>query len=233
MSKLEGIRWFKTQFVGSISTGIRNTPFTLNLLSAIAVQESYSDAWGLLYTSTPVADVLKRCVGDSLDYPSRSGTAFPKNRGALEAMTKPNGKRMFTIARAALVDLAQYSKGYKKAAKNQDKFCHAFGIFQYDIQFFPTNPDFFLQQRWANFGDCLSLCLAELGSVLKTLYGANKNTLSLEEMVYVAIGYNIGAKKVKVGKGFDQGFRDGDGTYYGQNIWDNLHLAQAVPDPGS
>jgi hypothetical protein len=38
-------------------------------------------------------------------------------------------------------------------------------------------------------------------------------------------------KKVRVGHEFKQGFKSSDGKYYGENIWDYLHLATTVPDP--
>ncbi len=33
---------------------------------------------------------------------------------------------------------------YSKVAKLPHKFCHGYGIFQYDLQFFLTDPDYFL-----------------------------------------------------------------------------------------
>jgi hypothetical protein len=230
MSKVEGIRWFKAQFGGLVTDAIGNGPLSLDLITSIAMQESYSDAWGLVYETLPVGDVLKRCVGDSLDYPSRSASAFPKNRAELEKLKEPNGKQAFAIARKALEELASFNKGYKRAARNPDKFCHAFGIFQYDIQFFRMNPQFFLQRRWSDFGECLALCIGELNEVVLAIYGPDKNSLSSEEAAYVAIGYNIGASRVKVGSGFKQGHRDGR-TYYGENILDYLHLASVALTP--
>jgi len=229
MSKLEGMRWFKTNFAAPIRAKIQNTPLTLDLLTAIAVQESFDDAWGLIYQKQNVQDVLVRCVGDTLDSPPRAKDAFPKNRAALEKLKDPDGKQMFKIARAALVDLAAFSKGYAAAAKNANKFCHAYGIFQYDIQYLQRNPDFFLQSGWADFGACLNFCVGELQGVASALY-PGKTILALEEQVYVAIGYNIGPKNVRIGAGFNQGHKDGN-HYYGQNIWDYLHLASTVPDP--
>jgi hypothetical protein len=226
MSKVEGIRWFKHNFSAPITAKLKNTPLTLDLIAAIAVQESFDDAWGLIYQNQKIPDVLMRCVGDTLDAPSRSVSAFPQNRTALEALATPDGKQMFTIARAALVDLATFSRGYKSAVKKDDKFCHAYGIFQYDIQFFQKNSGFFLQKKWSDFGACLELCVGELSSVARTLF-PNKPTLAPEDLVYVAVGYNIGARKVRVGKGFNQGFKSGN-QFYGQNIWDYMHLASTV-----
>jgi|SRR5580704_11403224 hypothetical protein len=227
MTEKEGLIWFKTQFRVPVQAAVAGTPFTVDLISAIAMQESYSDAWGLIYKTMPVAEVLKRCVGDSLDFPSRS-SAFPKNKAALIAASVPNGQQMFDIARDALIMLAGFNHGYNGAAHNPDKFCHGYGIFQYDIQFFrKTNPDFFLQKKWFDLDQCLALCLTELKGVADSLY-AGKTSLTDEQLTYVAIGYNIGASKVKVGAGFKQGHQS-DGIYYGENIDRYMRMSEAIP----
>lgn len=169
MPRIEGMRWFKKQFGDQVNTATSDAPFGINLITAIAVQESYDDAWGLIYSNQPVQQVLTRCVGDVFDSPKRDPKAFPKNRNELEHHGA-DGKRMFRIARAALEDLATFSKGYRAAVKNPNKFCHAFGIFQYDIQFFGDNKDFFLEAQWSDFGRCLSFCVKELRKSAAYLY---------------------------------------------------------------
>ena len=52
---------------------------------------------------------------------------------------------MFRIAHEALVSMAEHVPGYGKVAKLPHKFCHGYGIFQYDLQFFLTDPDYFLE----------------------------------------------------------------------------------------
>jgi hypothetical protein len=64
------------------------------MLTAIAVQETFEN-WGKAFKTIAVADVLAVCVGDILDAPKRSKSAFPNNRAALEAV--PNGKAMFAM----------------------------------------------------------------------------------------------------------------------------------------
>jgi hypothetical protein len=218
----EAIGWFKGQFNNSIQAGVQGTPFTTDLQTAIAMQETYY-IWGDLYKKLPVAEVLKVCVGDTLDAPNRS--AFPTNRVALFSATK--GQEMFNVAREALESVGQYFSRYQEiAAFNSNKFCHGFGIFQYDIQFFQTNPDYFLQRRWHDFDACLAVCLQELKAALKRAYGPNKKALTDEEMVYVAIAYNRGS--VNFSRGFKQGYRDDSGKFYGEHIWEYLQLAKSV-----
>ena len=70
---------------------------------------------------------------------------------------------MFDIARDALLTLAGFNHGYGRVSHSPVKFCHGYGIFQYDIQFFKDeNPDFFLQKKWFSFDECLALALKEL-----------------------------------------------------------------------
>lgn len=226
MTEKEGMTWFKTQFRDQIQAAIAGTPITLDLVTAIAMQESYSDAWGLIFKAMPVAEVLKRCVGDTFDAPNRS--AFPKNRSELVAPAIAHGQDMFNIAREALVMLAGFNHGYSGVSHNPDKFCHGYGIFQYDIQFFKdTDPDFFLQKKWYDFDECLKKCVGELTRVAEKLY-PGQNRLSDEQLTYVAIGYNTGAGKVRVGAGFKQG-HESDGIFYGENIDRYLRLAHTIP----
>jgi hypothetical protein len=225
MPRIEGMRWFKKQFGDQVNAAIADTPFGINLITAIAVQESYDDAWGLIYRDEPVQQVLTRCVGDTLDSPRRDSKAFRKNRNDLEHH-ETDGKRMFGIARAALEDLASFSKGYRSSLKNPNKFCHAFGIFQYDIQFFDGDKQFFLKSQWSDFGRCLHFCMKELEKSAAHLY-PGKAKLTPQEQTYVAIGYNIGPGRVKKNGTFNQGHVS-DGRSYGQNIWDYINLASKV-----
>ena len=225
MSKMtDAIGWFKGEFSAPVRAGLQGTPFSLDMLAAIAMQETYY-IWGDLYQRLSASEVLKLCVGDTLDAPKRS--AFPKNKA--ELLSAPRGDEMFAIAREALESIGQYFSRYHEIARfNPNKFCHGFGIFQYDIQFFRRkNPDYFLKKRWYDFDDCLTVCLQELRTALKSTYGPHKRTLTDQEMVYVAIAYNHGS--VRLDRGFKQGYRDDSGKFYGEHVWEYLHLAKSVP----
>jgi hypothetical protein len=222
MTKMkEAMNWFKSQFKTQIDAGVRGTPFSLDMLTAIAVQETYY-IWGQLYKVMPITEVLKLCVGDTIDAPGRS--AFPKDKAQLLSVAK--GDEMFAIAREALVSMARHIPSYRDAASKPNKFCHGFGIFQYDLQFFKENPDYFLKKRWYIFDECLGVFIVELKDALKRAYGPGKRTLTDEEMVYVAIAYNTGS--VNFTKKFKQGYRDPSGKYYGEYIWEYLQLAKSV-----
>jgi hypothetical protein len=216
----DDITWFKQQFQDDIQTAIEDTPFRLELLIAIALQET-GYLWRNIYKRETVAKTLELCVGDTIDSPRRS--AFPKNK--TELLSVPKGDEMFKIAREALESIAPYNNGFKNAARNPDKFCRGFGIFQYDLQFFKVNPNFFLEKHWYDFNESLKRAVEELDDKLISTYGRNKTTLTDLEMVYVAIAYNTGS--VNINGSLKQGFKDSSGKYYGEYIWEYLQLAKS------
>lgn len=225
-AKSASLSWLKQQFRNEFAASTAGTPFSAELLMAIALQES-GEIWGPLAANNQVpATIMPLCTGDTLDAPHRS--AFPQTKDDL--LRVPDGKTMFQIARAALVDLGTLNPIYQSVANHYpDKFCHGYGIFQYDLQHFLEGPkkNFFLHKEWHSLSSCLRLCIEELDAALWRAFHGSKTILTDEDMVYVAIAYNRGS--VKVGGGPKQGFRDSSGIYYGENITENLQLAKLVP----
>ncbi|BAY41975.1 hypothetical protein NIES2111_63710 (plasmid) [Nostoc sp. NIES-2111] len=215
----DDISWFKQQFQKDILIAIEDTPFSLELIIAIALQET-GYLWRNLYKKETLAKTLELCVGDTISTPKR--TAFPKDKDQL--LSKPKGDEMFAIAREALESIAPHNSSFNKAAKQPEKFCHGFGIFQYDLQFFLSNPNFFLEKRWYEFDECLKICVEELNEKLVRTYGSNKSNLTDREMVYVAIAYNRG--RADLTRDFKQGHKDSSGKHYGEYIWEYLKLAK-------
>lgn len=224
MPKAEDILWFKQQFHTAIAAGIQGTPFSLDMITAIACQET-GFIWEVLRKrQMSVERILELCVGDTIDAKASGGRrAFPKNKAALVA--KPNGEEMFAIARQALVDMAQHINGYASAVANPNKFCHGFGIFQFDLQFFETEPDYFLQKRYANFDASLGKCISELRSKQRRIGLQDRTTLTDLEKASVAIAYNTGS--FNPSKGLKQGHFDGK-KFYGEQFFDYLLLSKSV-----
>jgi hypothetical protein len=224
MSEQDAIKWFKSQFGTAVQQACQGTPYSLDMVTAIAMQETYADCWGRLYQAKSPELVLRLCVGDTLDAPNRS--AFPRTKDDLLAAA--GGQQMFDVARQALLEIAQYNKAYAGAAQNPNKFCHGFGVFQYDIQHFriPANQNFFLQRGWYDFRQCLDKLMQELNAALARAYPHGKPSLTDEETMYVAVAYNAG--HVNVGAGPKQGYRDGSGVYYGENFQRYLAMAHGV-----
>ena len=218
----DGMIWFQENFGDAIKEATAGRPFGLPLLTAIAMQET-GYIWLRLYKTHSVDDVLKVCVGDSLDYPNRK--AFPRTKEDLLAV--PQGGQMFSIARAALVDMSAKTHTFLSVVANRNMFCHGFGIFQLDLQFFkvPAKQPFFLQRQWHSFEACLANALAELDAKAKKLF-PGKAQLKHDEQVYLAIAYNKG--NADVGGGFKQGYKDGQGVYYGEHLHTFLTLAESL-----
>jgi hypothetical protein len=217
------MKWFKENFHAEIETAIASTPFTLDLLVAVACQET-GHIWSVLRKkpSFTVDRILALCVGDSLDAPNRS--AFPKTKAAL--LAKPRGDEMFLIARQALVDMAQHIPGFP--VSNPNKFCHGYGMFQFDLQFFLEDPDYFLQKRYEKFSETLGKCISELTSKATKIGLFNKPSLTDMELTAVAIAYNTG--NFIPSKGLKQGHFNGT-KFYGEEIFDFLRVAHTVPVP--
>lgn len=227
--------WFKASFRVKIGAALQGTPFSLDLVTAIAIQETYW-IWVKFYQDLPLDQTLMLCVGDSIGEPGRH--YFP--RTVQELKQSPNGDAMYQIARKAFEDIAAYVPDYQaKLGDHPPVFCHGYGIFQYDIQFFKTtNPGFFLNKKWGDFDACLKILVQELKDQQAGLYLKSKTTLTDLEQIHVAIAYNAGASKFVLARGLKQGRRDSnkpedadkpDNKYYGEHIWDFLNASKGIP----
>lgn len=227
MAISEDIAWFKTNFSEKIIAAITGTPISLDLVCAIAVQET-GETWRPMRHSHSVPDVLRLAVGDVIDAPKRK--AFPRTKGELVAVQ--DGPVMFTLAHRLLGEMADATgiAGYKTAFKNPEKFCHAFGIFQNDLQHFKEDKEFFLQQKWTDFSVMFEKFMAEIKGALRSLGYTAMPSLTDLESAFVAIVYNTGSGNFNATNGLKQGFFDGQ-HYYGENIDSFLKIAHSVPLP--
>jgi hypothetical protein len=227
MPDAEDIRWFKRQFHNSIETALVGTPFDLDMIVAVACQET-GHIWSILRKKQlTTAQIVALCVGDTLDA-DKGRKAFPRTKADLVA--KPRGQEMFDIARKALVDMAAHIPGFSGAVSRPNKFCHGYGVFQYDLQFFLVDPDYFLEKRYETFSETLGKCLAELKSAAKKRGFENRTSLTDFEFATVAITYNTGG--FKPNKGLKQGHFNGT-RFYGEEIFDFLRLSRTVPAPSA
>ena len=220
MNTKESIAWFRQNFSAQLTAATQGTPYTVEMLCAIAYQET-GHIWSRMAGKLAIKDIARLCVGDIIDAPKRS--AFPASKAAL--LQAPEGQQMFDIARACFEEMAKYITEYQPYVKNKNKFCHGFGIFQYDLQHFKTDPQYFLQQQWSNIDLCFAKCIRELKEAQARQGWTGKTQLSNDEQVYVAIAYNRGRADLK--KGFKQGFFDGK-KYYGECVFEYLMLAQSL-----
>src|SRR5215204_4007670 len=214
MTTPDGIRWFKENFQAKVDAAVAGTPFDVDFIAAIACQETGHIWQTLRKKKLPAAEVLGLCVGDTLDADSKSARrAFPKRKSDLVKV--PGGDRMFDIARQALIDMSKHIPGFKGAAGNPNKFCHGFGMFQLDLQFFKQEPDYFLNKEYADFDKAIGRCVRELKEALVKIGFDKKKKLTDFEMACVGIVYNTGMFNPK--KGLKQGHFDGT-RFYGEGI---------------
>lgn len=232
MPNKDDMRWFKEQFGEKMKAELEGTPFSIDFMTALACQET-GEVWPILRKKNLSLDrIVELCVGDTIDFNPTTGKgrkAFPKNKAALVAV--PNGQKMFDIARAALVEMSEFIPSYQGAASKPNKFCHGFGIFQFDLQFFESGhpesePEYFLEKQYADFNACLRKALKELRSAAKKIGLQNKPTLTDLEMVHVAIAYNTGG--FNPAKGLKQGFKPEGGKFYGEQVFDFLATSKTV-----
>lgn len=226
MPNREDILWFKQQFQARIRPALAGTPLTVDFIAAIACQET-GHIWSVLRKKGLSADqVLALCVGDTLDA-DKGRRAFPTTAAELKAA--PRGEAMFALARQALLDMADQIPGFEFARNRPAKFCHAFGIFQRDLQFFPGDPDYFLNRDWAQFERAITHCVGELKRGLRKLGLTDRTSLTDLELCAVGIAYNTGG--FVPSKGLKQGHSNGT-QYYGEALMDFLRLSQTVPVDG-
>ena len=118
MPNAEDIHWFKQQFHRQIEAAVQNTSLSLDLITAVACQET-GYIWQVLRKKPQLKleRILELCVGDTLDA-DRGRKAFPKTKADLVA--NPNGKQMFDIARQALVDMAVHIKEFQSVSRKAE-----------------------------------------------------------------------------------------------------------------
>ncbi len=225
MSKLENLKWIKNNFGETINSKFKDTLFDPKIAIAIAQQETGYLIAKMRNAGVPTNIILQNCVGDTLDTPNRK--AFPINKADL--LSQSDGDEMFQTAREALSFIAEYDTAYAKVLKNEKKFCHGYGIFQYDLQFFLTDKEFFINKEWYNFESCLNKMFKEINHVANYIYPNIQDNYTDTQLTYIAIGYNKGARGVKINKNFKQGYKDGE-KYYGEHIHDSIQLLNTISD---
>jgi hypothetical protein len=218
------IKWFIDTFGSRVSDKIEGTPLTLELMAGIAYQETGYMWRRIRRVADNEANFLLYCVGDVIDdtsrYPRR---AFPRNRTAL--IKADNGKDMYDVARIAVERIGSVVFDYAPAARDPKKFCRGFGIFQYDLQHFKIDPQYFLTESWKDFDLCLQKALDELIPAAKKMGFSGRVKLGARDAASVAIAYNTG--RYIQSRGLRQGYKVG-GRYYGELVYDHIRRARKI-----
>lgn len=228
MPNRDSIKWFKEQFGAKIEPALVGTPLTLDLIVAIACQET-GFLWGSLRKKNLSTEkILALCVGDTIDGNGDKGRKpFPRNKADL--LSHPQGAEMFAIGRQAFIDLAAQMRGLQSEADKPHKFPRGYGLFQRDLQAFKEDPQYFLQRRYEHFDNTFARCVAALKAALVKLDLQDRTAISDEEGAALGIVYNTGGFKPHLG--LKQGHQVGD-KRYGELVLEFIRLSKTVPDPG-
>lgn len=174
----------KQNFGEQIKEYTFNTPYTLELVIAIALQET-AQKWQLWIDKYPVDVILQRCVFDASgnDFPGTSRNAFPRTKVEFQQIYGKTVTDMLVheanLTRA--MPQPKFPDGYNSAGY----LYKGYGIFQYDLQNIKTDPDFFLNKEWYSF----SACLYRLISML------NEKTKRVDNLKGIVKAYNGSGKK--------------------------------------
>ena len=152
---LECSSWMNDQFGDKCAAAVEGSPFDKDLLYALACQET-AYVWNNWIKDHSADEVLARCVFDASGDVNGTRSVFPKNTAAfIEKFGKE--KADLLIAEA---NLTRKWRGYEPK-----QWVYAgYGIFQYDLQFVLTDPQFFLEKQWYSIDKCIEKVMKELNS---------------------------------------------------------------------
>ena len=219
--------WFKTQFQPQIEAAIAGTPLTVDFLTAIACQET-GDVWPALRRRGLPVDRSPRAV---------RGRHARRRQGPIGVPDHQGGAARSAARRRDVRDRAPGAgrhgcaiPAYAGVAKRPTKFCHGFGIFQRDLQFFLDDPS----------TSCTGTTNASTAPSTIVSSGAKRGLRALDfedRDSFPISSWRPWASPTtpatfKPAKGLKQGHFDGK-RFYGEAIFDFLRLAHTVALPGA
>lgn len=155
--------WLFRNFGPLIEQAVQGTPVDANLVAAIACKET-ANVWLSWIDRLGPAEVLARCVFDgSGDVPGTSRSAFPRNAAEFRAAVGD----ALTDALIEEANETRKLRGYGP----QRWLYKGYGLFQYDLQHFKTDPDFFRNRQWGDFAACVDRFMREMRSKLADAHG--------------------------------------------------------------
>ena len=208
------VRWFHGKFRNQVIAATHGTPFRPDFLVAISMKETGYLISRMLKAGLGTSEILLRCVGDTID---RHKDKFTDDAASLATVDDAD-HTLFRICRDALESVAPFSRGYARVfRKRPTAFCRGFGIFQYDLQFFENDRDFFLERQWDSFDACLEHFIRELEEAQARNDWLGKAVLTRDEEVGLGIAYNRG--RYDPDDGFQQGHQnETTGLFYGEEL---------------
>jgi Putative peptidoglycan binding domain len=168
--KVRAVRdWMAGHFGPIINAVAPGNPVDADVVYAIACQETAASWLPWIDTMTP-EEVLARCVFDaSGDAPQTLRHAFPTNTDAFRA-------KFGSELTAQLIAEANATRMLRRLPPAQWVY-KGYGIFQYDLQNILSDPDFFKNRQWSDFGACLNRLMREMQEKLAAAGGDLREAL--------------------------------------------------------
>lgn len=155
--------WLLRNFATPIEQAVQGTPLDADLVAAIACKET-ANVWLHWIDRLSPGEVLARCVFDgSGDVPGTSRSAFPRNAAEFRAVA---GDALTD----ALIDEANETRKLRGFGPQRWLY-KGYGLFQYDLQHFKTDPDFFRNRQWGDFAACMDRFMREMHTKLADAHG--------------------------------------------------------------
>lgn len=150
--------WLFTNFRPQIDAAVKGTPVDANLVAAIACKET-ANVWLSWISRLTPDEVLARCVFDaSGDFPGTSRSAFPRNAQAFR-------DKVGDALTDALIAEANAMRKVRGWGPEQWLY-KGYGLFQYDLQHYLTDPGFFQNREWRRMDVCLDKLMGEFKTKL-------------------------------------------------------------------
>jgi hypothetical protein len=151
---IKAITWMKQNFKHEMEDAVRNTPFSVDIICAIACQET-AFVWINWINKKSVDDIIRLCVFDaSGDFPDTHRSAFPKNTAAFQNFYGVEFTNML---------IAEANASRKERGLSPKNWVYkGYGIYQYDLQHVKKDEVFFREKQWYNYDKCLKKAMTEL-----------------------------------------------------------------------
>ena len=159
MKTRDALAWFKDEFRSKAGAGRPGTPFSVDMFTAIAYQES-GEVWPVLVDKQlGIPKILELCVGDTLDAP----TECISQKQSSNCSQRRSGQEMFRIAHQSLGGhgTIQYRLSSSQHAI-RTSFATASASFSTTSSFLKMIRRFSCKRNGADFGACMAKLVAEL-----------------------------------------------------------------------
>ena len=166
MALTDDLRWFKDTFHEPVAAATAGTPFGRRSARGDCATGVGRDLGASCEARSDVDELLELCVGD-FSMTTRGDGRFRRTRQRCSPYRAATKCSPLPTTRSCAWPFTSGLPALPR--KKAHKFCRGFGIFQYDLQFFKVDPEYFLQRRWHHFDLALGRCVGELQAAQKRI----------------------------------------------------------------